>query len=139
MASLAQATVGTLSGGSADPSFWYTLAAGGCFTAVAMAASRLSLSRRALTLTEALGFIPASAFIALASFNVGLEVRPELMVVTALTYLLTLRAALVPSSATHTLVLCLSIGVPVVIVTYVEYSGDTSLPSPAGGHQADTA
>ena len=124
--------------GGFAPGSEYALAAAACFGGVALACLTLPVGRRALAVVEAAGFIPGSLLVAMGSFSLGLEVRPELMAIGGLTYILVLRAALVPTSVRQTLLLCVLIGAPLVTMTHWQYARegdfftrvDSSLQSP---------
>src|SRR4029453_493609 len=72
---------------------------------------------------EALALVGTSVAYQLMGWHLPLDARPEMIVLLALTYTFMAWAAYVPSPPRRTLLLSLSVGIPLVVGTYVVYLG----------------
>ena len=118
-----------------EPGSWATLAGAISIAATTILLHRRQFTRRVLLLIELISLVIIASLVGFAVFSLNLDTRPEIMLVTALTHLLALRAALVPSSARYILVTCLILGVPVVVATYFRYAADADFLATAPNYR----
>lgn len=103
---------------------WYVFATSATLLALGLFCRGPQRSRQLLIIVETGGLLLASVFVILMMMGFGLVIRPELMLILALSNMLALRSALVPSGTSHTVVLTGTIGIAVIIATYLRYSND---------------
>ncbi len=123
-----------------EPSFGLHMLAWVCLLSVWVINRRGKHPHRLVHWSETLGLIGAClAYVWMGTF-IPLPARPEMIVLSALTLALAARAAYVPSTARHTLGICLAVGVPYVWVTYESHSAISpeylALLSPPAEQQA---
>lgn len=70
---------------------------------------------------ELLGLVGASVFYSLMGASLNLAIRPDLVVLLALTYGMMARSAYVPSSARRTVWLCAVVAMPSLLVGYLSF------------------
>ncbi len=112
---LVAAALATMAGGwqaVLQPSFAFHVGAGLSLGAIWLVARGPVLPTRWLLLAEGLGFASATAFVTLIAAVKDLDQNPVMFLVLALTYLLVLRATLVPAEPRQTLILGLVVGAP---------------------------
>ena len=114
-----------------SPSIILILVAAVGFGGLALVVRSRPWTKRGLTTLETGGIIATSLLVMMTLMALPLDARPELMAVAALTYFLVLRAALVPSRARHTGIVCLVLAVPLLLFTYWRYSGDEAFSATA--------
>jgi len=86
---------------------------------------RTAIGTRATVLAvEAVALLAGAILHAMSALWWTLDIRPELMLILALSYVLILRSALVPSTVRHTIFLCVLIGIPILIMIYRRYASD---------------
>jgi hypothetical protein len=124
----------------ASPSFLYHLLAV-AFALGAWLACRTGVrSRPFVHATEVLALVGVSVAYQLMGWYIPLAARPEMIVLLAITYSFMAWAAYVPSPWWWTLLLSLTVGVPLVVGTYVVYLGaDETLVRMVSGGDALTA
>jgi eukaryotic-like serine/threonine-protein kinase len=103
------------------PSFRYHLLAVAFGLTAWLACRTGTRSRRHVQSAEGLAIVGSSVAYQLMGWYIPLGLRPEMIVLLAITYTFMARAAYVPSPARRTLWLSLAVGVPLVIGTYVVY------------------
>ena len=123
------------------PSFFYHLLAVTAGLAAWLACRTVARSVRVVHTAEALALVGTSVAYQLMGWHLPLAARPEMIVLLAITYSFMAWAAYVPSSPRRTLLLSLSVGVPLVVGTYVVYLGvdETLLRAATLGETPPTA
>jgi len=106
-----------------QPSFLYHLLAVTAGLAAWLACRTGARSGRVVHAAEALALVGTSVAYQLMGWHLPLAARPEMIVLLAITYSFMAWAAYVPSPPRRTLLLSLSVGVPLVVGTYVVYLG----------------
>jgi eukaryotic-like serine/threonine-protein kinase len=111
-----------------EPSFLLHLLAVVTLLAVWVACRTGARSREFIHTAEATGLVGSSLAYQLMGWYVPLDFRPDMIVLLAMTYVFMARAVYVPSSARRTLLLSLTVGVPLVVGTYLAYRGAKDAP-----------
>jgi eukaryotic-like serine/threonine-protein kinase len=85
-------------------------------------------SRKFVHNAETTGLLGSSVAYQVMGWYVPLELRPDFIVLLAMTYVFVARAVYVPSSARRTLLLSLAVGIPLVVGTDLAYRGAKDAP-----------
>ena len=111
----------------AHPSWWYHLLAALCFLAVWGACRLGRLSARAIRAAETLGLLGGVVASVLMAAAVGPVVRPDYILLLALTFVMVARAVWVPSTARWSLLLGVAVGVELVTAMYSAFNNERAV------------